>query len=286
MSATLIDGKAIAAAVRAGLRERVEKVRAARGTPPGLVVIRVGEDPASKIYVDAKKKAAAEAGLASWEIHLGDATTEAELVARLAAANQDPAVDGILVQLPLPPHLTVERVVSLVAPEKDVDGFHPENVGLLWRGTPRFVPCTPAGVMHLLVESGTPLKGRHAVVVGRSAIVGKPVAALLLAADATVTVCHRASPLAELVPQGDIVVAAAGKAGLVRPEWIRAGATVIDVGINRLPTGKVTGDVDPAAVERAGKLTPVPGGVGPMTIAMLLRNTVEAAERGLGGRRA
>lgn len=276
--AQLIDGKAVAARVRAEVKADVERLRAERGLVPGLAVVRVGEDPASKIYVTGKKKAAEEVGFNSWEHHRDASITQDELLALVGGLNANPAVHGILVQLPLPKHIDAERIISAVSPEKDVDGFHPVNAGRLSLGRPGLRPCTPFGVMRLLEEAGCNPSGKRAVVVGRSNIVGKPMALMLLAADATVTVCHRKSNLADEVSRADIVVAAVGVAELIKGEWIKPGAVVIDVGMNRMPDGKLKGDVEfQAASERASHITPVPGGVGPMTIAMLMRNTFLAA---------
>ncbi len=275
MTARIIDGKAVAARLRDTLAERV-KVLAFR---PGLRVVRVGDDPASGVYVRNKDKAAAAAGFDSATIHLPEATTEAELLARVAQLNHDPAVDGILVQLPLPAHIREAAVIAAIDPAKDVDGFHPLNAGRLAAGQPGLTPCTPKGVMHLLAEAGASLRGARALVLGRSQIVGRPMLQLLLGADCTVTVAHsRTRDLAAECRRAEILVAAVGRAGLVRGDWVQPGAIVIDVGINRLPDGKLMGDVAYAeAVEHAGAITPVPGGVGPMTIACLLENTLEAA---------
>ena len=279
--AQLIDGKAVAARVREQVRQDVERLKAERGFVPGLAVVRVGEDPASKVYVTGKKKAALEVGFNSWEHHLPDTTTQAELLAVVERLNADPAVHGILVQLPLPRGINAEEVISAVRPEKDVDGFHPLNAGKLSLGKPGLRPCTPFGVMRLLEEAGCNPSGKRAVIVGRSNIVGKPMALLLLQADATVTICHRKSDLAREVGMADIVVAAVGVPELVKGAWIKPGAVVIDVGINRGADGKLVGDVEfAAASERASAITPVPGGVGPMTIAMLMRNTFIAATGG------
>jgi methylenetetrahydrofolate dehydrogenase (NADP+)/methenyltetrahydrofolate cyclohydrolase len=280
--ALIIDGKAIAAKVRAEVAAEVARLKE-RGVQPGLAVVLVGEDPASQVYVRNKAKACRDAGLAAFDHALPAATPEAELLALIARLNADPRVDGILVQLPLPPPLDAERVTEAILPDKDVDGIHPDNVGRLWSGRPRFCPCTPLGVMRLLAESQTPLVGAEAVVIGRSNLVGKPMAALLLAANATVTLCHsKTRDLAAVVGRADVVVAAIGRAGFVRGEWIKPGATVIDVGINRLPDGKLAGDVEfAAAAARARAITPVPGGVGPMTIALLLENTLRSARRRL-----
>lgn len=275
MSARILDGKAIAARIRAGLAARV----AALSFRPGLRVVRVGEDPASGVYVRNKDKAATAAGFDSATIHLPESTTEAELLATIAALNADPAVDGILVQLPLPAHIRTEAAIAAVDPAKDVDGFHPLNAGRLAAGQPSLVPCTPRGVMHILAESGVTLRGARAVVLGRSQIVGRPMAQLLLGADCTVTVAHsRTKDLAAECRRAEILVAAVGRPEMVRGDWIAPGAVVVDVGINRLPDGRLVGDVafaEAAAV--AGAITPVPGGVGPMTIACLLENTLDAA---------
>ncbi len=275
MSALIIDGKQVAAA----LRERLAAQVATLPFKPGLRVVRVGEDPASVVYVRNKDRAAAACGFDSATQVLPETTTEAELLAVVRALNDDPAVDGILVQFPLPAHIRQEAVINAISPAKDVDGLHPINAGLLASGAPALVPCTPQGVMHLLAAAGTPLKGARAVVIGRSVLVGRPVAQLLLAADATVTMAHsRTLDLAAECRRAEVVVAAVGRAGLVRGDWIAQGATVIDVGINRGADGKLTGDVAYAeALDRAGAITPVPGGVGPMTIACLLENTVKAA---------
>ncbi|MBF5041207.1 bifunctional methylenetetrahydrofolate dehydrogenase/methenyltetrahydrofolate cyclohydrolase FolD [Aggregicoccus sp. 17bor-14] len=276
--AQLIDGKAIAARVREQVRQDVERLRASGGPTPGLAVVRVGEDPASKIYVNGKKRAAAEVGFQSWEHPLPATVSQGELLALVARLNADPAVHGILVQLPLPAHLDVDAVIAAVSPDKDVDGFHPVSAGRLSLGLPGLRPCTPLGVMHLLGGVGCNPSGKRAVVVGRSNIVGKPMALMLLQADATVTVCHRKSDLAREVGQADILVAAAGVPELVRGHWVKPGAVVIDVGINRRADGTLVGDVEFApAFVHARMITPVPGGVGPMTIAMLMRNTLQAA---------
>ncbi len=282
--AQVIDGKAIAKQVRAEVAGDVAALKA-KGVTPGLAVVLVGEDPASQIYVRSKEKACAEVGITAFDHRLPASTPEAELLALVRRLNQDPAVDGILVQLPLPKGIDSKRVLEAVSPAKDVDCFHPENIGRLWMGEPRFVPCTPAGIMRLLADSQTPLAGAEAVVIGRSNIVGKPMAALLLGENASVTVCHsKTRDLPAVVRRADVIVAAVGRPEMVKGDWVREGATVIDVGQNRLPDGKLVGDVDyAAATMRARAITPVPGGVGPMTIAMLLRNTVESARRRLGG---
>jgi methylenetetrahydrofolate dehydrogenase (NADP+)/methenyltetrahydrofolate cyclohydrolase len=275
MTARLIDGKAVAAELRRGIAARV----ATLPFRPGLRVVRVGDDPASGVYVRNKDKAAQEVGFDSATLHLPATTTEAELLAVVARLNADPAVDGILVQLPLPPQIRADVVISAVAPEKDADGFHPLNAGRLASGQAGLVPCTPKGVMHLLRAAGASLAGARAVVLGRSNIVGRPMAQLLLAADCTVTIVHsRTRDLAAECRRAEILVAAVGRPEMVRGDWVAEGATVIDVGINRLPDGRLVGDVDFAAASRhAEAITPVPGGVGPMTIACLLENTLEAA---------
>lgn len=276
--AQLIDGKAIAAQVRAEVKADVERLQRERGFVPGLAVVRVGEDPASKIYVTGKKKAAQEVGFNSWEHHLDESVSQAELLALVERLNNDAAVHGILVQLPLPKHIHAETVITAVRPEKDVDGFHPVNAGRLSLGQPGLRPCTPVGILRLLKEANCNPAGKRAVVVGRSNIVGKPMALLLLQADATVTICHRKSNVAAEVANADILVAAVGVPELIKGEWVKPGAVVIDVGMNRMPDGKLKGDVEfQAASQRASAITPVPGGVGPMTIAMLLRNTYLAA---------
>ncbi|MBJ6764331.1 bifunctional methylenetetrahydrofolate dehydrogenase/methenyltetrahydrofolate cyclohydrolase FolD [Myxococcaceae bacterium JPH2] len=278
--AQLIDGSAIAAKVRAEVRARVDALRETKGFVPGLAVVRVGEDPASRIYVNGKKKAAAEVGFQSWELHPDADITQDALLALVRQLNEDPRVHGILVQLPLPKHLDADAILAAVAPEKDVDGFHPLNAGNLMLGRPGTRACTPLGVMRLLEEVGCNPAGKKAVVVGRSNIVGKPQALLLLQRDATVTLCHSKSDLVREVPQADILVVAVGVPELIRGEWIKPGAVVIDVGMNRRADGKLVGDVAFAsASERASFITPVPGGVGPMTIAMLMRNTLDAALR-------
>ena len=275
MTARILDGKALGAKLRAGLAARIA------GLPfkPGLRVVRVGEDPASGVYVRNKDRAAAEAGFDSATIHLPETTTEADLLKEIARLNADPAVDGILVQLPLPAHIRAETAIAAVDPRKDVDGFHPLNAGRLAAGEPGLVPCTPRGVMHLLAEAGVALRGARALVLGRSQIVGRPMAQLLLGADCTVTIAHsRTRDLPAECRRAEILVAAAGRAEMVRGDWIAPGAVVIDVGINRRPDGKLVGDVAYAeALGHAGAITPVPGGVGPMTIACLLENTLEAA---------
>ncbi|MGC2047933.1 MAG: bifunctional methylenetetrahydrofolate dehydrogenase/methenyltetrahydrofolate cyclohydrolase FolD [Gallionella sp.] len=280
MTAKIIDGKAIAQEVRAEWKIRADALKA-RGVTPGLAVIIVGEDPASKVYVANKVKACAELGLHSEHIVLSADTPEATLLARIAALNADPKIHGILVQLPVPKHIASDKVLEAISPDKDVDGFHPENVGALVTGNMRFAPCTPYGAMKLLERSGISIEGKHAVVVGRSNIVGKPMALLLLQANATVTICtSKTVDLAKFTRDADILVVATGKAKMITGGMIKPGAAVIDVGINRLPNGKLCGDVDfDSAKKVAGWITPVPGGVGPMTITMLVANTVRSAER-------
>jgi methylenetetrahydrofolate dehydrogenase (NADP+)/methenyltetrahydrofolate cyclohydrolase len=284
----LIDGKASAARLRARIAAAAAELRAATGVVPGLAAVLVGDDPASAVYVRSKGRAAAEAGLASFNHVLPPTTSEAELLDLVARLSADPAVHGILVQLPLPKAIDAARVVAAVDPAKDVDGFHPLNVGRLWRGERALVPCTPEGCMILLRETVGDLAGREAIVIGRSAIVGKPMAALLLDANCTVTLAHsRSRDLPALCRRAEIVVAAVGRPEMVRGDWLRPGATVIDVGINRVgdPSGKprLVGDVAFAEAQGvAGAITPVPGGVGPMTIACLLRNTVIAAAAQVG----
>lgn len=281
MSARLIDGKAIAAAVRARVKENIAEFTGRTGVRPGLTVVLVGEDPASAIYVRNKGKAASEAGLLSRQIDLPAETNERVLLDLVARLNADDTVHGILVQLPLPEQIDEAKVIEAIAPEKDVDGFHPMNAGRLFTGGTSFLPCTPYGILTMLDHEKVELKGKHAVVVGRSNIVGKPVAMLLLSRHATVTICHsRTVDLPSVVRSGDVVVAAVGRAEMIRGSWIKPGAVVIDVGMNRNAEGKLCGDVAfDEAKEVAGLITPVPGGVGPMTIAMLLQNTYEAAFR-------
>lgn len=277
--AEIIDGKAISAKVRKEVAAEVESLQSC-GITPGLAVVLVGNNSASEIYVRSKEKACAEVGIRSVVHRLPVETTQAELLALIGRLNQDPAIHGILVQLPVPSQIDARAVQEAVSPDKDVDGFHPVNIGRLWANRAVHIPCTPLGIMRLLDESQVELAGKRAVVVGRSDIVGKPMAALLLHRNATVTICHsHTADLAKECREADILVVAVGRPGLVKGEWLKPGSTVIDVGINRLPTGLV-GDVDFASASTvAGKITPVPGGVGPMTIAMLLSNTVQAAKR-------
>ena len=285
MQTRVIDGAALARRLRSELRERAAQL-AAQGCQPGLVAVRVGDDPASKVYVRTKMKASAEVGLHSEHVELPANTSETDLLDKIEGFNRDPRIHGILVQLPLPPQISADRVLRAIAPEKDVDGFHPYNVGLLATGQPRFVPCTPAGVMAMLAAEEIPLEGREAVVIGRSNIVGKPMALLLLQKGATVTICHsKTQDLAAQTVRADVLVAAVGRPNLVRAEMIKRGAVIIDVGINRRPDGKLTGDVAfDSMLGKASLVTPVPGGVGPMTVTMLMANTVRAAELAMSGR--
>ena len=275
MTATLIDGRAIALEVRAAVAADV----AAFGAPVCLATILVGDDPASHVYVGSKHKASHEAGIESRDHRFPVDTPEGEILDLLADLNADDGVDGILVQLPLPEHMDEPKVLRSVDPVKDVDGFHPLNAGLLYLGEPFLVPATPSGVMVMLAQHGVGLKGKEAVVIGRSEIVGKPMAMMLLAEHATVTICHsRTADLASHTRRADVLVAAVGRAGLVTADMVKPGAVVVDVAMNRDESGKLVGDVDRDVAEVAGLLTPVPGGVGPMTIAMLLRNTLTAAQ--------
>ena len=283
MSADIIDGKAFAATTRAEVARDTALFREKTGIQPGLAVVLVGNDPASEVYVRNKGIQAKEAGFASLEYKLPADTTQEALLAKVAELNADPQVHGILVQLPLPKHLDADAVLNAITPDKDVDGFHPVNVGRLWTGNPVSIPCTPLGCSLILRDRLGDLAGKRAIVIGRSNIVGKPMVALLLAANATVTVAHSRSPdLPALCREADIVVAAVGKALLVKGDWLKPGAIVLDVGINRITEGdktRLVGDVDFAsAVETAGAITPVPGGIGPMTIACLLRNTLACAQ--------
>jgi methylenetetrahydrofolate dehydrogenase (NADP+)/methenyltetrahydrofolate cyclohydrolase len=285
MSARIINGTELARTIRTQAAERAAQLSRQHGVKPGLAVLLVGADPASQVYVRNKVKACSEAGFHSVLEQLPAELTEAELLARIDALNNDPAIHGILVQLPLPAHLSSHTVIEAIAPEKDVDGFHVANAGMLMTGQPQFVPCTPYGVMKMLESEQVPLRGAEAVIVGASNIVGKPMAMLMLQAGATVTLCNsKTRDLAGQTRRADVLVVATGKPGIVDGSMIKPGAVVIDVGINRGADGKLCGDVDFAtASEVAGAITPVPGGVGPMTIAMLLVNTLEAAERSLAG---
>ncbi len=289
MSAKIIDGKQLAANLRAEIAAGTADLKAKTGVTPGLAVILVGDNPASVSYVTAKEKACGEAGMYSREIRLPAETTEAELVARVKELNADPAIHGILVQLPVPRHISEKAVIDAIAPEKDVDGFTPVNVGRMMIGEPCFLPCTPHGIIKLIEFSGMKIAGRHAVVIGRSNIVGKPVAALLARreANATVTLCHTGTPdVAAFTRTADIVVVAAGHPGTLTGDMLKPGAVVIDVGVNRIPDAtrpkgfRLVGDADfDSCAQVASAITPVPGGVGPMTITMLLWNTLESARR-------
>ena len=283
MTAQIIDGKVLAEELRQTFKARVEAL-AARGQRPGLVVILVGEDAASQVYVRNKVNACQMIGMHSEKITYDAAVNPEIVLKKIAELNADPNIHGILVQLPLPGHFNEEAVLEAIAVDKDVDGFHAENVGALAQGNPRFIPCTPYGVMKMLEKGNVDLAGKEAVVIGRSNIVGKPMALLLINAGATVTVCNsRTKDLAGHTRRADILVAAVGKPRFVTADMVKPGAVVIDVGINRLPDGKLCGDVDyVGCLEVAGQITPVPGGVGPMTITMLLANTIEAAERKAG----
>jgi methylenetetrahydrofolate dehydrogenase (NADP+)/methenyltetrahydrofolate cyclohydrolase len=284
MAARIIDGKRMAQAVRAEVAQQVAALLPTLGRAPGLAAVLVGDDPASHVYVTSKRKACAEAGLASWLHQLPASTSTQQLLDLVHQLNGDPLVDGILVQLPLPKQIDEFAILSAVEPKKDVDGFGPINSGLLALGRPSHISCTPLGIWQMLIREKIPVAGQHVVILGRSGTVGKPLSLILVQkhpdANATVTVCHSHSKqTAELCRSADIIVAAIGKAGFVTKEMVKPGAVVIDVGINRLPTGKLVGDVDYAAVsEVASAITPVPGGVGPMTIAMLLSNTLDAAK--------
>ncbi|WP_370154642.1 bifunctional methylenetetrahydrofolate dehydrogenase/methenyltetrahydrofolate cyclohydrolase FolD [Ferrovibrio sp.] len=279
----ILDGKAVAAALRAEIAAKVQRFGAKTGRLPGLTVVLVGDDPASEVYVRNKGIQTREAGMVSHEIKLAGSTSQADLLAVVAKLNADPAVDGILVQMPLPAQIDTQAVIAAIDPAKDVDGLHPVNAGRLAQGIEALVPCTPLGCMILLEKAGVAVAGANALVIGRSILVGRPVASLLLAGNATVTVAHSKSrDLPALCAAADIVIAAVGRPEMVRGEWLQRGAAVIDVGINRVPKGdgktKLVGDVHyPSAVEVAGVITPVPGGVGPMTIACLLQNTLTAA---------
>ena len=280
MTAQLIDGNALSKQLRADVSARVTALKA-KGVTPGLAVILVGDNPASQVYVRNKVKACEETGMHSvletWPANM----TEAELLARVDAMNRDPSIHGILVQLPLPPHMNAQRVIEAISPEKDVDGFHVASAGALMTGLPGFWPCTPYGCMKMLESIGYDLKGKHAVVIGRSNIVGKPMAMMLLQQNATVTICHSATKdLKAMTLQADVIVAAVGKRNVLTADMVKPGAVVLDVGMNRNDEGKLCGDVDFAGVkEVASHITPVPGGVGPMTITMLMVNTLESAER-------
>jgi len=283
MTAKLIDGNALSKQLRSGVAQRAAALTA-RGMQPGLAVLLVGENPASQVYVRNKIKACEDNGLYSLHERLSADLSEAALLERIAELNQDPRIHGILVQLPLPPHIDSHKVIEAIAPEKDVDGFHVANAGALMTGQPRFRPCTPYGVMKMFESENIALSGANAVVIGRSNIVGKPMALLLLEAGATVTICHsKTRDIAAHTRTADIVVVATGRRNMLTADMVKPGAAIIDVGMNRDEAGKLCGDVDFAGVkEVAGFITPVPGGVGPMTITMLLVNTLEAAERAAG----
>jgi methylenetetrahydrofolate dehydrogenase (NADP+)/methenyltetrahydrofolate cyclohydrolase len=290
MPASIIDGKAIAAEIRAEVAERVRRLKEERGVMPAQAFILVGDNPASISYVRGKGNACEEAGILSQTIHLPESTSEAELLDLIAKANADPKLHGMLVQLPLPPQIDEQRATAAISPEKDVDGLHPMNVGRLFKGEPYLLPCTPAGVVEMLIRSGYPPDGQHVVICGRSNLVGRPLAAILIqkrkGANATVTICHTATKdLAYHSRQADILVAAMGRAHAITADMVREGTVVIDVGINRVEDAtrkrgyRLVGDVDFEAVaEKAAAISPVPGGVGPMTVAMLLTNTLKAAE--------
>ena len=283
MTAHLIDGNALSRQLRADVATRAAALKT-RGVTPGLAVVLVGDNPASQVYVRNKVKACEDSGLHSVLEKYDASLSEADLLARVEALNNDPAIHGILVQLPLPAHIDAQKVIEAISPAKDVDGFHIASAGALMTGMPGFWPCTPYGCMKMLESIGYDLKGKHAVVIGRSNIVGKPMALMLLAQDATVTVCHSRTPnLKEHTLQADVIVAAVGRRGLLTADMVKPGAVVLDVGMNRNDEGRLCGDVDFDGVkEVAGFITPVPGGVGPMTIAMLLVNTLQAAERTAG----
>ncbi|MDI6742770.1 MAG: bifunctional methylenetetrahydrofolate dehydrogenase/methenyltetrahydrofolate cyclohydrolase FolD [Smithella sp.] len=282
--AIIIDGNKIAQDIRNEVRLSALALKEQKGVVPGLAVVLVGEDPASKVYVGRKAKACEEVGFLSREYKLAADTSEEKLLCIIRELNNDKLIHGILVQLPLPQHISTEKIIATIDPHKDVDGFHPYNVGGLVTGSPFLVPCTPQGIMELIFRSGINLSGKEAVVVGRSNIVGKPVAFLLLAQNATVTMCHsKTKDLAEVTGRADVLIAAIGKPQMIKANMVKEGAVVIDVGVNRLESGKLTGDVafDEVAV-KASYITPVPGGVGPMTIAMLMKNTLTAATAGFG----
>lgn len=278
MSARVLNGKELATKIKGELKQTVEEIKK-KNIHPGLAVVIVGNDPASRVYVNSKKKACEEIGIASFEYALDENTKEEELIELIKKLNNDDKVSGILVQLPLPKHIDEEKIILAIDSSKDVDAFHPENVGRLMTGNPQFLPCTPAGVMELIKESGIEIAGKECVIVGRSNIVGKPQAMLLLAEHGTVTICHsRTKNLEEVIKRADILVAAVGRPEMIKGSSLKPGAVVIDVGINRLEDKKIVGDVEfESCSEVASAITPVPGGVGPMTIAMLMKNTVKAA---------
>jgi methylenetetrahydrofolate dehydrogenase (NADP+)/methenyltetrahydrofolate cyclohydrolase len=282
--AEIIDGKEVSQHIRKEVSEEVRKLKEETGIVPGLAAVLVGDNPASEIYVRNKRKACGEAGIYSEEYKLPEETTEGDLLSLIKKLNEDEKIHGILVQLPLPKHINEAKIRRAVSPSKDIDGFHPENVGYLVEGNPRFIPCTPHGIIRLLDYYKIEIQGKEAVVVGRSNIVGKPVSLLLLHRHATVTICHsRTKPLEDVTRRADILVAAMGRANFITGDMVKQGVVVIDVGINRNPDGKLTGDVDFEKVkEKASYITPVPGGVGPMTIAMLLWNTWSSAKNSKG----
>ncbi|MCL6471532.1 MAG: bifunctional methylenetetrahydrofolate dehydrogenase/methenyltetrahydrofolate cyclohydrolase FolD [Firmicutes bacterium] len=284
MAGSLIDGKEISSQIKAELAQEVAKLQKTSNITPGLAVVLVGEDPASKVYVGQKEKACAELGIFSQKHTLPAEVSEEELLGLVRNLNDDPDIDGVLVQLPLPSHINENRVIETIAPEKDVDGFHPVSVGKMVIGLPGFRPCTPAGIMELIKRTGVELAGKEAVVVGRSNIVGKPIALMLLAESATVTIAHsKTRDLAEVTRRADVLVVATGRPNTVTADMVKDGVVVIDVGVNRLDSGKLVGDVDFDGVrEKASAITPVPGGVGPMTIAMLMYNTVQSAKKRAG----
>ena len=279
--AQIIDGKKVSAQVKEQVREEAAQLKASAGLQVGLAVVIVGNNPASRVYVNNKKKACEAVGFQSFEYALEEDTTQEELLELVEVLNENPQINGILVQLPLPKQIDEKAIIDAISPEKDVDAFHPSNVGRIMIGSYAFLPCTPAGVMELIASTGVSVSGKNCVVIGRSNIVGKPMAMLLLHQNGTVTICHsRTQNLKEICAKADILVAAVGKANFVTADMVKEGAVVIDVGMNRLEDGKLCGDVDVAAVEpKAGYITPVPGGVGPMTIAMLMRNTLTAAKQ-------
>ncbi|MBO1923387.1 bifunctional methylenetetrahydrofolate dehydrogenase/methenyltetrahydrofolate cyclohydrolase FolD [Thiomicrorhabdus sp. 6S3-12] len=280
MSAQIIDGKAVSKAVRQKIKTQVDERLSQGLRAPGLAVILIGDDPASSVYVNNKKRACEEVGFVSKSWHWAETTTQGELLALIKELNEDRSIDGILVQLPLPAHIEAETVIEAIHPDKDVDGFHPYNVGRLTVRMPTLRPCTPYGCMTLLKHYGLSAKGKHAVIVGASNIVGRPMSLELLLAGATTTVCHRfTDDLQTHVSMADILVVAVGKPNFIPAEWLKPGCIVLDVGINRLQDGTLTGDVDKGAIDIADYVTPVPGGVGPMTIATLLENTLLACER-------
>ena len=278
MGAKIISGNELSKKIRQQLRVQVEELNR-KGIYPGLAVVLVGSDPASQIYVNRKQKACEELGILSYPYALDEKTSEEELLTLISDLNKDPKVNGILVQLPLPAHINEDKIIPAISPDKDVDAFHPENTGRIMNGNPVFLPCTPAGIMELIKESGMQVEGKKCVVVGRSNIVGKPMAMLLMVANGTVTICHsRTRDLEEECRKADILVAAIGRPEYIKGSFIKPGAVVIDVGMNRLESGKLVGDVEfSTACEIASAITPVPGGVGPMTITMLMKNTITAA---------